>query len=279
MFLRAFLFALAAAGPALAQCPGGRCLSPPAPVCEWRPVPGYPEQLALWQGDRQLGSYDGDTGRYWPLLDTGERRFGVPGEPPLPLPAGWEARPAAQNFGLDLSRLNEAPGHEFIVNGRRASRHEAFAAVADNHLTDDSGKLRLTLIGPAAECARVRQDLAGHPALAAQRDALLVQDYRPDDPIIAGLGFVTTGTPTIYLQKQDGQVLFRLANYPGPEALAGAIRKRRPDYDPAKDDDPTKPAPLLPVLPHLPRLPLWAWAAGAVILILLLKGGRRAADP
>jgi hypothetical protein len=263
--------AVVAAGPATAQS-----------LAEWRPVTGFPEQLALWQGGRQLGTYDRGAGRYWPLLDATARQFGSPGEPPVSPPAGWDA-PPPQNFGLDLARLSEPAGEEFIVNGRAVSRQEAFAAVADGRLSDDSQKLRLTLIGPTEECARVRQDLERHPALTAQKEALVVQDYRPDDPLLAGLGFVTSGAPTIYLQKPDGRVLFRLHSYPGPEVLAGAIRQRRPDYDPSKDDDPTKPPPApapapAPASDSTPPGPAWAWAAGTVFLILLLtKGGRRAA--
>jgi hypothetical protein len=39
----------------------------------------------------------------------------------------------------------------------------------------------------------------------------------------------------MYLQKPDGTVLWRENGYPGPGALATALRRTRPDYDPNKD--------------------------------------------
>jgi hypothetical protein len=83
--------------------------------------------------------------------------------------------------------------------------------------------------------------------------------------MIRDLGFVTTGTPTIYLQQPSGKVLLRRDTYDGPEFLAQAIRRARPDYDPSKDPDGRAPAVPEGFVP-----PIVACVAGVLLLLVLL---------
>ena len=148
-------------------------------------------------------------------------------------------------FGLDRQRIAEPQTPEILHVGkdgvRRISKPESFRLL-EQGLPDDAGKRRLTLIGSEADCKRVADDLAGHPALARYRNDFTVQSYRPDHWDVKDKGFKVGGTPTVYVQAPDGLVLHRQDSYAGgPEALAKALMRTAPDYDPAKDPDLTKP--------------------------------------
>jgi hypothetical protein len=61
-----------------------------------------------------------------------------------------------------------------------------------------------------------------------------IHAYQADDPTVKDAGFVTTGTPTVYIQ-QGRKTVGREDTYPGAETLAQAVRRKQPDYDPSKD--------------------------------------------
>jgi hypothetical protein len=172
--------------------------------------------------------------------------------------------------GVDLSRV-ATDRVTYRRGDRELTRDEALAAVSQS-IPRDEGLLRITVIGPASACVQVQADLANHAALARYKGRVVVQAYRPDHPLIQGLGFVTSGNPVIYIQAPNGAVLHRQNDYRGAEKLAEAIRKADPSYDPAKDPDLNAPQPLkLPF--QLPKVPdiLLLGAAGLGAYLLLRK--------
>ncbi len=93
-------------------------------------------------------------------------------------------------------------------------------------------------------------DLATNSALAAYRDRLQVQSYRPGNWATQPIKLENGGKPDIVLQlppndKGYGKVILRLAAYPGAAQLAEAIRKADPGYDPTRDPN-SKPSPKVP---------------------------------
>jgi len=187
-----------------------------------------------------------------------------------------------QNFGIDRARLNGSGAERITLDGRQISRSEAARVLETAGLADDSGKLRLTVIGPESDRRRVLDDLKGPLAdIAAE---CLVQDYPPDHWAVAKVGFHTAGKPTIYVQAPDGKVLHRQDDYTdGAEGLRVAFeRLRRPDpnYRPDKDRDLRRPAGgllarLIDLLSRPFRVILsWILAAGVVFIlfVLVMKG-------
>jgi hypothetical protein len=188
--------------------------------------------------------------------------YGLPTAPPAD-----EAPEEVPNFGVDRDRRKDCT--PYSINGRACSRGEAWDSVTSGQLPDDKDKLRLTVIGPEAECRRVLADLETSPLLAPYKDRFVTQEYRPGEWPVTGAGFKAGPGTTIYLQKPDGKVLHRQDDYAdGAAGLATAVRKADPTYDAAKDPDLRKPQP---ILPGLPDLPWYVWAAGAFALYLLFK--------
>ena len=248
------------------QCPTrNRAISPeipPGAELQWRPDAEYPGWFYLYRGTTQIGTWYPDGQGYREVSADGS--WSESCEPPAPLPVG-----AMPNFGLDPQRVSRES--RYHINGREVSRREAFAAFGG--LADDSGKLRLTIVGDADLRKRVLADLKSHPALTALGNRLLVQDYPPDHWAVAGVGFA----PGISLQpppNEEGKasVLFRMAAYNGPDSLATAVRKADPNYRPDRDPDPAKPAPVpSPTVPFdLSKLPSAAWAAGGLLVAIFL---------
>lgn len=164
--------------------------------------------------------------------------------------------PRWMTHGTDPERLT--PREEYRVGGQVVSRDEALKALQSGRLTDDSKKLRLTVIGSGAERQKV---LSGLPSEV--RDRCLVKDYAPDHWAVKGAGFKADGHPTVYVQAPDGKVLHRQDD---GEGVAEAVRKADPNYDPKKDPDLRKapqpnpspaPAPAPPSAP--PEVPGWVW--------------------
>jgi hypothetical protein len=108
---------------------------------------------------------------------------------------------------------------------------------------DASRKLHVTVIGTDDERKAVLKDFKDHPAFSDIREAFFVQDYAPGEwSVDPALGF-QGGAPAIIVQTgkceedpKGGKVVYRVKDYSqGPEALAAAIRKANPSYDPSKD--------------------------------------------
>lgn len=218
--------------------------------------------LELKRDGATIGRYwrvGNDAGRYRPATATG---YGEVCEPPLSVPDSYRVDPVP-NFGVEKSKIHEAPVN--AINGKPCSRKEALDAIQSGQLPDDRNKLRLTVIGQEAERKAVLNDLSSSPLLAAYREALVVQEYGPDEwPVKCG--FKTDGHPSIYLQTPDGKVLHRQSDYAdGPQGLATALRKTDPTYDPAKDPDARK-SPLSNL-----KIEPWMIAAGLVGFYLMTK--------
>jgi len=186
-----------------------------------------------------------------------------------------------QNFGIDRSGLNGS-AERITLDGREITRSEAAQILQAGSLHDDSGKLRLTVIGTEADRRRVLDDLKSRLADIASQ--CLVQDYSPDHWAVARAGFYTAGKPTIYVQAPDGKVLHRQDDYTdGAEGLRLAfeqLRKPDPDYRPDKDPDLRRPvrgllSRVFEILMYPFRVILsWLLAAGVafILVVLVMKG-------
>jgi len=264
------------------QCPGGRCggapalapgfapILPPllpaipaAPHYQWRADPG-----AAWWGlfadGTQVGSWSPAKDEYRPFL--GGSDFGAATDCPAAKPGGRcsclcadcacrrSAPPAGTNFGVDRSKIDTQHEH-YRIGGREVPRRKAVEALSPPvgrsgpqvPLVDDSQANSLTVIGSAAACKTALADL-DQPQFAAWKKTLLVQEYRPEEWVVARAGFVTSGDPTLYLERPTGEVLCRVDAYEGTRSFE-AVRKADPNYQPEKDPTPAKPKP--PASPDL----------------------------
>jgi hypothetical protein len=183
------------------------------------------------------------------------------GVPPVQEPDG------VKNFGIVRSQLGdppangEAPGEHIRLNDQPITKAKALRLLQSRDLTDDSGKLRLTLIGPEDERQKVLDDLNG--PLADLAGDCLVQSYAPDHWAVARAGFHVAGRPTIYVQEPSGKVLHRQDDYAdgaaGLRRVLEAVRKPDPKYDGAKDPD----------LRKSPELGTWVFLAAVAVLLLV----------
>lgn len=244
------------------SCPGPNCPRVPGAV-EWKHRDDDPGRAYLFVQGKQAGGYDRERDE-WRDYDPAAATWGTP-RPLFPR----RTSTGALNFGIVRERLmNDVEEHS--LSGRAVTAVEARAAFGG--LSDDSDKLRLTIIGTSDQRQMVRRDLDAHPKLSALRDRLLVQDYPPDHWAVADAGFVRTGQPTIYVQSSDGRVQHRQDDYRGPEKLAEAIRRADPRYRPDLDPD-LNSRLIFPGL-RIPRMPAWAWVAVAVLLLVALSKRR-----
>jgi hypothetical protein len=213
----------------------------------WTDVPGQPDWQYRYEAGRLVAGRNLKTGATYAYADS-----------------RW-----IRDYGVAVERL-DGTGERFIVDGQVVLRAEALGKLGDRAVPDDAACLRLTILGDAAARRRVRHDLDTSPALAPWRERLVVQDYPPEHWAIAGMGFVTTGSPTLYVQTPDGTVLHRQDDYAdGADGLARALRRADASYDARRDPDLRRP--LVPFrFPTLP-LPAWLLLGGAAYLLL----GRR----
>lgn len=143
----------------------------------------------------------------------------------------------------------------YTLGEESASRAEVASA-----LSDDGGKLHLTLIGAPAQRAAVRRQL---PDVGRY----LYQEY---DPGHWALGCGHLGTARLYLQDRAGRVLLRADDEAN---IAERLRQADPSYRPEADPGtapPLAPPGLRELLPYLP------WALGAFAVVLLLMSMRPA---
>lgn len=178
------------------------------------------EMDALIQNGKQIGVWDNASSTYRALNADGT--WGDPDLPPCAIPA----RAHAKNFGLGGNDKAIGAGLHFGV------------IPWGNALPEDQNKPFLTVIGSDTDRAKVINDL-GSPALSELAKGFRVQDYSPTDWAVKDVGFVTTGTPTVYIQTASGAVLHRQDGYTGATdlaaAMSGALRKTDPTYQPAAD--------------------------------------------
>jgi hypothetical protein len=145
--------------------------------------------------------------------------------------------PASPLFGVDTSRLGQ---NGCYLNGRKISSLDALRALEGGELTDDSHKLHITIISQdTAAASKVKADLEGSP----WAPVILVQAYPPTHWAVSDVGFNTEGTPRIIVQgppNADGSaaVIHSQSDYSdGLDGLISALRRKAPNYDPAKDKD------------------------------------------
>lgn len=269
-FLLTTALALGAWGP-------GGC-GPVGPKYEWKTRAGDPDRAYLYRNGVLQGAYDYRGACYRPITARGAG-WGTPARPPVTPPGRPPTAAAVPNFGLDRDKspcLKE--GKEWLsLSGRPADPRQARAALAGGTLVDDRHKLRLTVIGTAADRQRVLDDLARHPALAGFRDRVLVQAYPPEAWAVTGIGLPSGGAPTVVVQAAPGPagkaaVLHVQADYrDGADGLAGALRKVDPNFDRTKDRDLRKDSPAGAGAPWQPRWADLAWAGGGASLVLMLQ--------
>jgi hypothetical protein len=246
-------------------------------------VPDHP-QVALYKDNVQQGNYDYEAKIYRPFQ--APNTWEEPAEPPIAPPAAPHketARPEAkqkvtgplpgstidddgvQNFGImpDPTQSQDAEPR-YQVNGKQATREQVLQAF-EGQATDQSTKLRLTVIGPRQARQVVLEDLKRTPDLQGVVRDFLLKDYDPSDWEVARSGFYTKGAPTIYVQAPSGKVLHRQDSYTGAEDLAGVLRKANDQYKAEADPNLSKAAAF-----GLFGIPLEAWVVIAVVLFFVV---------
>lgn len=264
-----------------------------APTYRWVALPDNPGCWAHYLGQYQVGFYSEITDTYRTFSPT-TGKYGIAGDPPwgkrkfvgpdlnFGITPGKLNQPEVKsvpNFGIESSKMHDASANDtrYWLNGNPVGRGESFRAVGGD-LADDSGKMRLTVIGTEAECKTVLANLEQLP-LAKFKDKLVVQTYRPTDWAVQGYGFKLDGKPTIYLQEPSGKVLHRQMDYAdGAVGLDRAIqRKLDPNYNADKDADARKTPTVPDFLANLSRTHLAMGAGGAAFLVWLLTRKQAAA--
>jgi hypothetical protein len=251
-------------------------------------VPGDDSQVALCQYGKQLGNYSFTEACYREYL--GNDRWGPATIPPVeqpPCPEKYRKKTTRlggkDNYGVDLDHL--AREATYALNGRRVQRHEAFQAIlAGNSLTDDTRKLRVTVIGDEKKCAAVVKDLK-----AAFGDDLLIQSYRPGHWALKVFNLdqiANPPDPIIFVEsppdsKGRARVLYTQFGYDGDDdagKLVEAVRQADPNFrphpspDPRKPPEPPKPQPNSPdPKPFLESIPLGMWILLAAFTLVLTR--------
>lgn len=174
-------------------------------------------------------------------------------DPPAPAPAPAPAPthvvgalPAFATTGVDRSKLA-------LVEGYQTSHAEGQRFIetihGDTRVPDDRNKPHLTVIGSPEDTAPVMAALKGSGPLSKLAPEMHVQAYEPDSAYVKGLGF-QTGKPSITLQV-GSKVVHRQLDFEGGERAlvsaiekSGALRKADPNYQPDKDPDLRKSAPI-----------------------------------
>jgi hypothetical protein len=197
------------------------------------------------------------------------------------------------NYGVDTRKIDSSR-ERYRLDGHIVSEKEALDILDDPTITDDSGLLRLTVVGTDDQRKAVLTDLADSPALAGFKGKLVVQDYDPSRWELQ-CGFQAKGTPTVYVQTPDGKVLHRQDDYrdgadglktaltkasdgyvPTP-AATNRVRAADPSYDPKKDQDlryeSSSQSPEVSPALQLQNLPWYVWAGVAGLAYLLVKPG------
>jgi hypothetical protein len=237
-------------------------------------------QYALYKDGVQQGNYDYEAKVYRPFSPPD--KWGEVTQPPATPPE----TPAAGKEPENKVRVNEVPGMtvdedgkpnfgvmpdpkedrervtHYEMNGKPATRDEVMQAFEDR-ATDQSGKLRLTVIGPRQARQAVLEDLEKTPDLQGVVKDFLLKDYDPNDWEVARSGFYTKGSPTIYVQAPSGKVLHRQDSYEGPADLASVLRKANDQYKAEADPNLSKATVF-----GLFGLPIEAWIVIGVGLYL-----------
>jgi hypothetical protein len=225
-------------------------------------------ELTLYRFGKQIGSWLVLEGRYYPLNSDGS--WGEP-RPRAPVKLPREAT----NFGVEMGRLPRGPARVLLPGARQIGAQEARALIAAHGDLSAGGtvpelasKVRVVVIGSGRE--QVEKDWNAAAELAPYKQQMIFQSYAPDHWHVAKVGYVVTGTPSIYVVAGDGTVLHRQADYSGPGELArvlGGLRVPAPDYDKRRDPDRRWPWQVGRL-----KLPwtLWLLPIGAAMVLAIL---------
>lgn len=144
-------------------------------------------------------------------------------------------RGATKNYGIDTSRLSKR--ERWDANSPEAIRFvRESKAKGDQHHAD---RCYVTVIGTVEECRAASNDWKTSAEYDGLREKAWFQEFRPGQwQVRDDLGYHATGTPTVLVQKSDGEVVLRENSYRGPGAIATALRKADPSYKPERDPGP-----------------------------------------
>jgi hypothetical protein len=269
----------AAPHPVIGQCRGGSCPIAPTDHYEWHVFKDDDSQIALLRNGVQIGGFSFKTRIYCPydaVTQTWGPACAAPYAPPATpekyagkrdcrcdstCPCDGKPCDCVENFGVRQDKLPRRDG--FSSNGRPATQDEVERALkCGGGFSDDSGKWRLTIIGPTkAKRDQVFNDLQTHPLLSAWKDRLCVQSYTPDGWAVTGVNLPRGGDPTIVVQSAadaNGKAAVLHCQYDyddGADGLAKALRAADPNFNPKgapdlrKMEPPPAPAPLIPPAP------------------------------
>ena len=188
-----------------------------------------------------------------------------------------------------MDRQQVPQAETFSVNGQRVEFRNVKEAFGSDTLSDDSGKLRITMCGTKDVCDSVMSDMKSHSAMASMSSKFLVQAYRPGTwpvevfkrPVGEGFFLSISGPPD---KRGRGIEYHAQAAYEGPDKLAvamdGALRRADPNYDGSKTPDLAKPkpppAPLAPPLPGSAPTSDTFWLIVAILAAFIFGGKRNA---
>lgn len=243
----------------------------------WVSNPKVPKEVYLYQGNVQVGGYSFESGFYLPLVNG---KWGKPCQAPIRPPLeGLDGKKEANLFGVLADQVSREERYE-CTHGE-CSREHVMAMLAEG-LTDDSKQGRVTVIdGDRERRKKIAADWSSAPSLDKARSTWQFQAYDPASPVTREMlrpfrleqsSDLGKGLPVVFAQAPAnaagvGPVLGQWNSYQGADALAEALRKVDPNFDPNK--------PLAPILPSVPSLSGEDWAiiglGGLLVIVAFLR--------
>ncbi len=231
----------------------------------YRWVPYNNDWAYLYRNNNLIGAWHCQEGYYQRYQN---EKWEDQDVPPVPIPemyipklkGGVKTVSVNTNYGVNTDMLKHT--ERYSHNGKVVGQTQAMEILKSKSLTDDSSKLRLTVIGTEQKTQKVLSDLT-RPELKELSQNYMIRSYKPDHWHVAGL--FAKGSPAIYLQKPSGEVLLRLDHYPGPTLFAQALRNTDPTYNPENDPD-GKNESLLGL-----EIPTWVYIAGVGLILFFLS--------
>jgi len=245
---------------------------------QWRYRADDPDRVYLFKAGVQIGGWD-DKKKVWRDYDSRSDHWFDPGKPP------WQSTNSEFFFGVVHEKIPEE--ESYSIGGVKADRTGVRKLFAGDTLTDDSSKLRLTLIADKEVSERISGDLKSHPALANVAPKFTVQSYQWGDwatevfrPDPARRFHLSLQGPAN--QSGRGIEYHAQTEYTGPEdlavAMAAAIRKADPSYEPNRTPD-LRPKPNVPPAPEpAPVDSLWTGLLIILFFIFALGKGNGSSD-
>lgn len=175
----------------------------------WKPIQDAPQEIALWKEGKQIGALNTDTLEYWKL----EKGSFVRADSPTPMPESvtndtFKKLCKKGDFGVVWDKI-EPEKEVFTFSGEDVDKETFHMLVGDvNPLTDDSHKLRLTIIGDKKERELARTTLKEQETFKEFETDIHLQSYPKESWAIKDRGFKAAGPLTYYLQKPSGEVIY-----------------------------------------------------------------------